>query len=99
MEFWTYTLRCADGAYYVGHTDDLARRLAMHQDGSLGGFTASRRPVTLMCAESYDSREEAFQRERQLKGWSRAKKEALAAGDWDAVQRLARGAHPSTSSG
>lgn len=55
MQFWTYMLQCADGSYYVGHTDDLERRLAMHQGGSLGGYTASRRPVTLIHAEPFDN--------------------------------------------
>jgi predicted GIY-YIG superfamily endonuclease len=58
-----------------------------------------RRPVTLMYAEPFDSRDEAFWRERQIKGWSRAKKEALAREDWSALKQLAKTAHPSTSSG
>jgi predicted GIY-YIG superfamily endonuclease len=99
VQFWTYILRCADGSYYVGHTDDLERRVAMHQDGSLGGYTASRRPLTLIHAEPFDSRDEAFQRERQIKGWSRAKKDALARCDWDTLQQLSKSAHPSTGSG
>ncbi|PYR39743.1 MAG: hypothetical protein DMF95_35110, partial [Acidobacteria bacterium] len=48
MQFWTYLLTCADGSYYVGHTDDLEKRLAAHQDGSFAGYTARRRPVTLL---------------------------------------------------
>ena len=99
VPFWTYMLRCADGSYYVGHTDDLDVRLAAHHDGTLGGYTANRRPVTLIHAEEFDSRDDAFQRERQLKGWSRAKKHALAGKDWAAVQRLSKSAHPSTGSG
>jgi predicted GIY-YIG superfamily endonuclease len=99
MQFWMYILTCADGSYYVGHTDDLEKRLAAHLDGSVGGYTAGRRPVTLAYAEVFDSRDEAFQRERQIKGWSRAKKAALARQDWDAVRRLAKSAHPSTGSG
>ena len=99
MQFWTYILRCADGSYYVGHTDDLERRVAQHAEGSFCGYTAERRPITLVYAEEFDSRDEAFRRERQIKGWSRAKKEALMKGDWEALQRLARTAHPSTGSG
>ena len=101
MQFWTYLLTCADGWYYVGHTDDLEKRLAAHQDGSFAGYTARRRPVTLTYAESFDSRDDAFHRERQIKGWSRAKKKALAREDWRELQRLAKakGAHPSTGSG
>jgi predicted GIY-YIG superfamily endonuclease len=68
MSFWMYVLRCADDSFYVGHTDDLGKRIAVHQDGSLGGYTAKRRPVTLLYAEEFDTRDDAFQRERQVKG-------------------------------
>jgi predicted GIY-YIG superfamily endonuclease len=82
MPFWTDILKCADGSYYVGHTDDLEGRIARHTDGTFGGYTSKRRPVTLAFAEASDSRDEAFRRERQIKGWSRAKKEALMKCDW-----------------
>ncbi|MCC2977485.1 GIY-YIG nuclease family protein [Sphingomonas sp. PL-96] len=90
MSFQAYLLRCADGSYYAGHTDDLDRRMAQHQSGTLRGYTAERRPVTLVWSETFDSREEAVAAEIRLKGWSRAKKEALIAGDWDRVQASAR---------
>ena len=96
MPFWTYRLRCSDDSFYVGHTDDLECRLAQHQDGSFGGYTSSRRPVTLIHSELFDTRDEAFLRERQIKGWSRAKKAALVRGDWTEVQRLSKSAHTST---
>jgi predicted GIY-YIG superfamily endonuclease len=102
MAFHAYLLRCNDGSYYAGHTDDLEQRIAQHQTGALGGYTAARRPLVLVWCESFQTRDEAFAAERRLKGWSRAKKEALIAGDWDLVSRLARGqggAWPSTSSG
>jgi len=99
MQFWTYLLRCADGSYYVGHTDDLDLRLAKHDDGTIGGYTSTRRPLTLVYAEPFDTRDDAFWRERQIKGWSRAKKEALAREDWTELRRLAKSAHPSTGSG
>jgi len=91
-------LRCADGSFYIGHTDDLEKRLAMHHEGTLGGYTAKRRPVTLVHAEMFDSRDEAFQRERQLKGWSRPKKVALTNQDWPLLQRLAASRTSRTSS-
>ena len=47
MQFWVYILTCADGSYYVGHSDDLELRIAAHQDGTFGGYTQSRRPVAL----------------------------------------------------
>ncbi len=97
MSFCVYILRCADGSYYVGHTDDLEKRLAAHQRGEIRGYTLSRRPVQLVFHEEFPSREDAFLRERQMKGWSRRKKEALVRGDWDGLTRLSR-AHGSTGS-
>ncbi|PTW46723.1 tRNA/rRNA methyltransferase [Sphingomonas faeni] len=90
MSFYAYMLRCSDGSYYIGHTDSLERRIAQHQHGELPGYTHNRRPVTLMWSQDFPSRIEALEAERQLKGWTRAKKEALAAGDWDAVRLLSR---------
>jgi len=90
LSFYAYMLRCSDGSYYIGHTDALEPRIAQHQCGELPGYTHNRRPVTLMWSQDFPSRSEALEAERQLKGWTRAKKEALAAGDWDAVRLLAR---------
>jgi len=89
--FYVYILCCADGAYYVGHTDDIERRLAKHNTGDATGYTANRRPVELVFLDEFASRDEAIARERQLKGWSRAKKSALIRCDWDALRRLSRG--------
>ncbi len=108
MAFWTYIIRCSDGSYYVGHTDDIDYRVAQHNDGKVGGYTSKRRPVTYLWSEQFPTRDEAFSAERRLKGWSRAKKEALMAGDWKLVNLLAQNGeargqpsaqHPSTSSG
>ncbi len=90
MSFWVYILRCADGSYYTGHTDDLGRRVAEHQAGTIPGYTHDRRPVELMWAQDFPTRIEALERERQVKDWSRVKKEALFAGDWDGVSAAAR---------
>jgi tRNA/rRNA methyltransferase len=90
MAFSTYMLRCADGSFYLGHTDDLDDRIAQHQSGTLGGITATRRPVELVWSDQFGTRDEAFDAERTIKGWSRAKKEALIRGDWAAIQRLAK---------
>ncbi len=91
MPFWVYILRCSDGSYYVGHSDDLDRRTAEHQSGDFGGFTSSRLPVALVFAAEMPSRDDALIRERQIKKWSRAKKEALIASDWQRLAGLARG--------
>ena len=96
--FYVYMLRCSDGSYYVGHTDDLQKRIDQHIDGTLGGYTATRRPIRVVFTCDFSTREQALERERQLKGWIRAKKEALIRGNWDKLRRLAIGrTSPSTS--
>jgi predicted GIY-YIG superfamily endonuclease len=89
MPFSVYILRCADGSYYTGMTENLEYRLAQHQAGTFeDGYTASRRPVKLLWSQTFSTHDDAFRRERQIKGWSRAKKEALMRGDWDALVKL-----------
>ena len=83
-------LRCADRSFYVGHTDELETRLAHHEHGTYPGYTRSRRPVKLVYACEFESRQEAIEREMQLEGWSRAKKLALIDGDWDRIVELSR---------
>jgi predicted GIY-YIG superfamily endonuclease len=90
MAFWVYLLLCADGSYYAGHTDDLDKRIGEHMTGACGGYTATRLPVELAFSQECSTRIEALNSERQIKGWSRAKKEALIRGDWDEISRLAR---------
>ena len=90
MSFYAYMLRCSDGSYYVGHTDDLDSRIGAHQSGILTGYTHKRRPVRLVWCQEFSERDQTFVSERQIKGWSRAKKEALIRGDWDAIQLLSR---------
>lgn len=88
LRFHTYILLCADDSYYVGHTDDLEHRLSQHELGTFEGYTRSRRPLRLVYAEEYPTRDEAFVRERQIKGWSRAKKRALIEQRWPSLVRL-----------
>ena len=90
MAFWCYILRCADGKYYTGHTDDLERRIAEHMHGGYCDFTSRRLPVELIWAADFPTREEALSSELRVKKWSRAKKEALAAGDWKRLSHFAR---------
>ena len=95
---WLYILRCADGSYYLGTTrSSLELRIAQHNAGTFGGYTKSRRPVELVFSEWFDRITDAIESERKLKGWSRAKKEALMRGDLASVQQLAKrkSAHPS----
>jgi len=88
--FFTYMLQCSDKSYYVGHTDELERRLAEHETGATGGYTATRRPVQLAWFEEFPTREEAKVVEAQIKKWSRRKKEALITGKTDELRAAAR---------
>jgi len=90
VTFWVYILRCRDGSYYVGSTDDLEWRLGQHDSGEVPGWTQRRRPVHLAYSRAFDSRDDAKVAERQLKGWSRAKKEALIGGDAARLSALSR---------
>lgn len=98
MDFFVYMLRCRDGSYYVGSArGSLEKRIAEHQAGAYGGYTARRRPVALVYSDWFASVTDAVAAERKLKGWSRAKKEALIEGDWDRIKGLARrGGAPSS---
>ncbi|MCY7387885.1 MAG: GIY-YIG nuclease family protein [Burkholderiales bacterium] len=90
MPFSVYILVCNDGSYYTGHTDNLEYRVAMHQEGQIDSYTASRLPLTLAFSEQFGTRVEALEMERRIKGWSRKKKEAMMRGDWKEVSRLAK---------
>ena len=72
-----YILRCSNGQYYVGSTQDLDKRLAEHQSGEGALFTKKHLPVELVYYEQFQKIVEAFEREQQVKGWNRKKKEAL----------------------
>ena len=87
---WMYILECADGSYYVGSTKNLERRIWEHNEGIGAKYTARRRPVKLMYAAEFDSIVDAYEREKQVQGWKRAKREALIHGDYDALPELAR---------
>jgi tRNA/rRNA methyltransferase len=91
-QFLTYILRCADNSYYVGHTDDLERDLAQHRAGTRDEYTARRLPVGLVWSAPFEDRDTAFAAERRLKGWSRAKREGLIAGDAALALQLATSA-------
>ena len=85
---FVYMLRCSDGSLYTGETDNLEERIARHQEGRACAFTARRRPLELVYVEEVESRLEARRHEGQLKGWTRRKKEALAAGNLRLLRRL-----------
>ena len=105
-----YIVECSDGSCYIGVTNDLDRRLWEHNTGfDIGCYTYSKRPVKLKYYETTNDVKQAILREKQLKGWSRKKKEALFKEDWNELKRLSKSSlvkatsyptiYPSTSSG
>ena len=90
MPYHTYILRCADDSFYVGHCRDLSARAHRHNLATAAKFTASRRPVILVWHEDFQDEASAVARERQIKRWTRRKKEALIAGDLPRLHALAR---------
>jgi putative endonuclease len=92
MGAFVYMLPCRDGSYYVGSAtgDDLTQRIAQHQSGTFPGYTFTRRPVKLVWSEHFPQITDAIAMERKLKGWSRAKKEALINNDWDSIVTMSK---------
>jgi putative endonuclease len=89
MAYAVYILRCSDGTYYTGLTKYLDGRLRDHEIGAHSdSYTFSRRPVKLVWSVVTESYQEAFQWERKIKGWNRAKKEALIRGDIDGIHEI-----------
>jgi len=85
-----YILLCSDGSYYVGCTSSsLEKRMAERQAGAFDGYTALRRLVCMVFQQPFERIGEAISPERQIKGWRRAKKEALIRGDDPALPVLA----------
>jgi len=92
MGAYVYILLCADRSFYVGSAtgEDLSVRVDQHNHGHFPGYTRSRRPVQLVWSQHFDRITDAIAAERRIKGWGRAKKEALIRSDWDKVRDLAR---------
>ncbi|MFN3998420.1 GIY-YIG nuclease family protein [Algoriphagus sp.] len=86
-----YILRCSNDLYYVGSTTNLEKRLKQHHLGEGANFTRKHLPVTLVYFENFDRIDEAFEREKQVQKWSRAKKESLINRDFKALKELSKG--------
>jgi len=86
---FVYVVRCRDETLYVGSTTDVEARVVVHNEGRGGTYTRQRRPVSLVFVEPHETVSSATRRERQIKRWSSAKKEALISGDAGALKRLA----------
>lgn len=92
MKGFVYLLKCSNGKYYTGSTTNLEKRLWQHQNGEGSNFTKVHLPVKLVYVEEFERIDDAFYREKQIQGWSRKKKEALIAKDFDLLHELAKSA-------
>jgi predicted GIY-YIG superfamily endonuclease len=83
-------LLCSDRSYYTGSTTNLDQRIVDHNNGRYGGYTSSRLPVQLAWSQEFSDVRDAIALERQIKGWSRKKKDALIRSDFKLLHELAR---------
>jgi predicted GIY-YIG superfamily endonuclease len=90
MAAYVYILQCSDGSYYVGSTFNLEKRLEEHLLGAGSAYTRTRLPVKLLYSEEFSDVGKAYLREKQIQGWSRAKREALMAGDFERLKLLSK---------
>ena len=85
---WTYILECGDGSFYTGSTNNLKRRIRQHKKGNGSNHTRNNLPVHLVYYEEFDRIDKACEREKQIQGWSRKKKEALIKGRLDTLKEI-----------
>src|SRR5919108_2358568 len=92
MSYVVYILECSDGTYYAGTASDISQRLLQHEQGYVhSSYTYSRRPVKLVwTSDETEQYSEALRWERQIKGWSRAKKQALIRNDFNAIHQIVK---------
>jgi putative endonuclease len=96
---YVYILQCADDSYYIGVTNDVEKRFKEHQEGFVEScYTFTRRPLQLKFHELFNTPQEAIKFEKQIKKWSRVKKEALINRDWEKLKLLSKSKSGSTSS-
>ena len=89
-EFFLYILKCNDGSYYTGHTDEIEKRIAENILGNTSSYTSTRLSIELVFVQNFNSRAGAIDMERRIKKWSRKKKEALIEGNWEKVSFFAK---------
>ncbi len=92
-DYFVYIVKCADNSYYTGFTSNLEQRIAEHNNGKYTGYTTTRLPLILVYSNRFSDVNEAIRVEKQIKGWSRAKKEALITGDFDKLKELSKSNH------
>lgn len=97
-QYYVYILECSYGSYYTGITSDIERRLEEHHSGiDSKAYTYSRRPLKLrFCYEFFDPNQ-AIDFEKQIKGWSRKKKEAIINDNWEKLKELSKCRNESSS--
>jgi predicted GIY-YIG superfamily endonuclease len=88
--WYVYVLQCSDSSFYVGHANNLIERVNLHDAGRAARWTSCRLPVKLIYNEVFETEQQAINRERQIKKWSRAKKQALISADKNALKELSR---------
>jgi putative endonuclease len=89
-DYFVYIVKCSDESYYTGVTSNLEQRINEHNYGIFKGYTSKRLPVTLVFSNRFSDVREAIRAEKQIKGWSRAKKEALIEGDFEKLVKLSK---------
>jgi putative endonuclease len=98
--YYVYIVVCKDGSYYTGITNDIDQRLWQHNTGiDKNCYTFSRRPIELKYLQHFQQVEEAIKWEKELKGWSRRKKQALIEKDWDRIREFAKSSNPVSTPG
>ena len=89
-QYYVYILKCADKSYYTGITNNIERRLIEHKSGTQkDSYTYTRRPIKLVFCTDFLDPNQAIAFEKQVKGWTRAKKEAIINDEWDKLKILA----------
>ena len=87
---WIYILKCSDDSHYTGHTTNIIERIILHNTGRGSTWTRDRLPIQLVYLRRFSSKRQAYQAEKQIKRWSRAKKEALIKNEIDLLKYLAK---------
>ena len=93
--YYVYILLCSDNSYYTGVTNDLETRFLYHQNGhNPESYTYNRRPVEIVFYSEFNDVNQAIAFEKQVKGWSRKKKEAIINNEWEKLPNLSKGKNP-----
>lgn len=90
-EYIVYILECRDKSFYTGVTNNLERRLSEHQEGfDSNSYTFKRRPIKLVFSQKFQNIKEAISFEKQVKGWSKKKKQAMIEGNWEMLKSYSK---------